>query len=79
MPDQAGTNVELQPQWEENISRAFLFRLLRLIPQYFILIVWGIIALVFTIIFYLQALLTGKRNKRLRNSIVRYYRHNLKR
>ena len=79
LPEQSGTDWTVTAQRSESISRLFIFRLLWIIPQYIIMAVWSIIVLVLAVIYYVLALVSGKRNRRLRNALMRYYRHYYKR
>lgn len=79
LPEQTGTDIEIQPQRNQSVSRLFIFRCLWMIIQYPIIMVRGFVIFFAIIINRIYMLIMGMRSRYLRNSIVRFYLHNIKR
>lgn len=68
-------DMTVKADYQEHVSRLFIFRRLRLIIQYFIMIVWSIWITIIFVLQCLHMLLLGKRNANMHARLVRFVAH----
>lgn len=67
--------IQLHAQFQENVSRLFIFRFLWLIVQIPVIYVWAIWIGIVWFIQFLSMLILGRRNRNLRDKILRFKKH----
>ena len=71
----ASNGIQIKAQFQENISRLFIFRFLWLIVQIPVIYIWSIWICIIGIIQFFSMLILGRRNRNLRNKILRFKIH----
>lgn len=79
LPEQHGTTTTFSANYDEHVSRLFIFRFLWLLIEYRILVVWSVRISIITLIHIIYMLFYGRRNKNLWDRQIRFLRHLLKR
>lgn len=68
-------DMTVKADYQEHVSRLFIFRRLRLIIQYFIMIVWSTWIMIIFVLQCLHMLLLGRRNANMHARLVRFVAH----
>ncbi len=75
LPNDTGSDLLLNFEFNNTVSRLFIFRPLWLIIQLPLMYFWSIWIVIISIVHYIYMFLMGRRNVSLRDDQTRYMRH----